>query len=234
MRNLIKKDIIVGLRTMGALIVLILGAQFILILGMNKEVCETITDEETLNTVLVSLIMYFPLMLMPMIGVFVSEAIVTEEKKERILQVLFANGVSITSIWRSRVIVVCSVAYIVSLLGIAISLIYIRIAYGLWLRFGLWEFWNTFILIPLITLAVINIICLISYVYKAAQSIVGMIPAIAYLIFMYLSSVQVKLFSSFNNLLVGGIILLIVACTIISCDYLVRKISREYLINVQS
>lgn len=234
MNNLIKKELIISLRTMGIMALFILAVQFITTFYINKDVYEAIADKVILNDVLVSTIMFFPIMLIPLIGVVLISAVATEEKKEKIVQILFANGVSAQQMWRSRIIAATSISYIGNFVGIIISLIYVRIAYNMWLNFDIKEVFNLFLLIPLVAIAVVNIICLLMWISKTAQSFVAFIPAISYIGFTYLISVHPKIVGKLNDFALACIILAIVLFVIIGCDMIAKKINKEYLVNIHS
>lgn len=234
MANLIKKEIIVSLRAVGGMLLLLLLMQFVVIFYMNKGVYETITDQAILNSVFVSTIMLSSLMLIPLIAVLSINAVMAEEKKERILQVLFANGVSVKQIWRSRIFATSVISYVVNFLGLIISFIYIRVAYHMWIGIGLKDFFDMFLLLPSVAIAVVNIMCLLMWSSKTAQLFVGFIPSISYIGFMYLGTVQFDFFGKLNNPIVECIILGIVVLVIAGCEVIAKKISKEYLISVLS
>lgn len=234
MKNLIKKEVVVSLRAMGGMLFLLLLVQFVLTFYMNKDVYEAITDETILNAVLVSSIMYFPLMLIPMSAVVLISAVIAEEKKERILQVLFANGVSSKQIWRSKILVTSGISYILNCIAVLSSFIYAKIVYGIWVDIDFKEFFDMFLLLPLLAIAVVNIICLLMWSNKTAQSFVGFIPCISYIVCIYLSTLQVELLDKLNSGTLECIILVIMALIIGGCEVIATKLSKEYLINIHN
>lgn len=233
-KNLIKKEVTVSLRAMGGMLLLVLLAQFIVTFYLNKDVFEAITDQEILNSVFVSSIMLYPLMLIPLIAVVLINAVMAEEKKERILQVLFANGVSAKQIWRSRVFAASVISYVVNCLGIIISFVYVRVAFHMWIDIGIKDFFDMFLLLPLVAIAVVNIMCLLMWSSKTAQLFVGFMPCISYIGFMYLGTVQFDFFGKLNSAVAECVVLGVVVFVVIGCEMIARKISKEYLVNIQS
>ena len=142
MKNLIKKELLVSLRTTKVLLLFICIVHIMATLYINKDIYSAIDNRSFLNSAFVYAIMLFPIMLIPLFSTILINAVMTEEKNEKIVQVLFANGVRILQMWWSRVIVVTSISYLGNLLATIIAFIYIRVVYNMWLDFTIQEILN--------------------------------------------------------------------------------------------
>lgn len=232
MINMIKKEMMVSLRTMGMLVMLVPVIQLCATFLLGRDTLLTMKDTLVLNDVLVNTIMYFPAMQMPMVAMLLFQAVISEERKQRIIQVLFANGVSAQKIWRSKILTVISISYIVNVVGIWLGMFYVRIEYGIWLKFSIINLLYLYVLIPLISMIFVHIICLISWISKRADSFVGFLPGISYVGCMYMNMFRVKLSFEISNLAWGCIIILISFIVFIGCEWIAKSISKEHLVNI--
>lgn len=232
MINMMKKEIMVSLRTIGMILLLVpivqLGATFY----MSRETLLTIKDTAVLNGVLVNTILYFPAMQIPMVAMLMFQAVISEERKQRIIQVLFANGVSAERIWRSKILAVISVSYLFNVAGIWLGMIYVRLQYRIWLKFSVIELVYVYVMIPLIAMMFANMICLLSWVSKKADAFVGFLPGISYVGCMYMNMFQIKLHIEVSNWMWGCIILLLSFVVFAGCEWIAKNISREHLVNM--
>lgn len=234
MWNQIKKEWLISIRTNGIMVLFIVLIQAILPFLMGKELYELVTDQELLKQMLSNTMLYFPLMSMPLTAMLLAEAVMSEERKERILQVLFANGVEINIIWKSKIIFAFAISYVVNAICILLALIYLRITYGVWVTMDWYHGGIVFGIFPILALAVIDIMVTLLWISKTARLYVGFLPSISYIGLMYLSTVKSDLFSRFLTVEMAIGVIISVLLIVVVTECIINKLSKEYLINVNS
>lgn len=232
MWNQIKKEWCISIRSNGILILFIALIQAIFPFMLGNDIYKLITNQEILKVTLLNTILYFPLMSMPLVAMLVAEAVMSEERKERILQVLFANGVEKKVIWKSKIIFACVISYVFNVICVLLAMFYLKITYGVWLSMDWYHGIRIFLMFPLLAFAIIDIMVTLIWTRKEAKLYIGFLPSLSYIGLIYLSSVKNDLFTQlFNNEMLFWVIIGVSLVFVIS-ECIVSKLTKEYLINV--
>lgn len=234
MVNLMMKEFKVGMRTMGMIIVMFPVLQCIVTLYMAQESLNSINDIQLLRGIVTNTLMYFPAMQIPMIATLLIQSVITEERKQKIIQVLFANGISPQKLWRSKIFTGMSVSYVLSSVGTLIGIVYVRIVYNIWIDVSPKTILYLTVVVPMVSMVFVNIICLLMWLSKRGQFFIGFIPSLSYIVCMYMSILQVKFNINIDDRIFACIIILISMIGIYVCDIIARKVSKEYLVNIEA
>lgn len=234
MINLMLKEFKVGMRTMGLIIIMFPVLQCIVTLYMAQDALNSINDIHILREIVTNTLMYFPAMQIPMIATLLIQSVITEERKQKIIQVLFANGISPQKLWRSKMLTGMSVSYVLSTVGILIGIIYVRIFYKIWIDTSPKTILYLMVVIPIVSMVFANIICLGIWLSKRGQFFIGFVPSLSYIVCMYMSLLQVKFNIDIDERILAFIIVLISFIGIYVCDIIARKVNKEYLVNIET
>ncbi|MDE6314139.1 MAG: hypothetical protein K2M46_11095 [Lachnospiraceae bacterium] len=229
-----KKEFKVGMRVIGLIIIMFPVLQGILTLYMAQESLNSINDTQVLREVVTNTLLYFPAMQIPMIATLLIQSVITEERKQKIVQVLFANGISPKKLWRSKILTGMSVSYILSFFGILIGIIYVRFVYHIWIDVNLNTMMYLMVVIPIVSMVFVNVICLLMWLSKKGQFFIGFIPSLSYIVCMYLSILQVQFHVNIDDRIFACIIILVSIIGMYMCDIIAQKVSKEYLVNIEA
>jgi len=229
---LIWKDSIISLRSLWGLIILItiIGSSPTLFIAW--QLVEVTNDKELFSILLRNNFLFFPAMLIPMIGTVVFQTTLNEDRKSKALQILVADGIISEYIWISKLITSIIISYTFTFISSMIALIFSKILFQVWVSFDVLSLIIMIIIIPIISFTVLSIIGVIMWSSKQGHTLAGFIPVFSYIGCMYLNMYIME-----NNLVPKtGLILLLFAVSIIIFlvnILIVKNLSKEYIINMQ-
>lgn len=234
MKNLMWKEFKIGIQTVGILIILIPIIECIPTLFLSREYFATIKDFEVLRVVATNTIMYFPAMQIPMIGTLMFQSVINEERKQKIISVLLANGIKPKELWRSKILAGICTSYVMSLFGVIIGVLYCRLVYHVWIQVNYKSMMYLLIIFPAISLAFLDLISLVIWTSKKGQFFAGFIPAISYIGCMYLNLFQADIHVKISETFFFCMILLLAGLIFLICDVIAKNMSKEYLSSMEA
>ncbi len=234
MLNLMKKELKVGFSTVGIIVVLIPLCECVATLFMSKSSLDLVQDVQLLKGIITNMMMYFPAMQIPMIETLLMQSVLGEERRNRIISVLLANGVAPQKIWRSKVLMAMGTAYILNLFSIIIGILYVKVVYGIWINMNLQVSTYLFLLVPMISFAFGSIICLLIWISRRGQFFIGFIPALSYFACMYMSLLHININARMNEVLFSLGIIFLSVTVIMVCDLVAGSVKKEYLVSMES
>ena len=233
MKNMIKKEMILMFRSSKWILIGWCLFQVFMPLFFVKEIADLIRDQELLNHLFVGVIIFYPLMTIPIICVLIFTGSINEERRQGILKILLANGVDAKEIWRSKLFSSLLVAEIISLLTEGVSLCFIRALKGFWLDFSTKEMLFLLLFFPFLAGVLSGCLCLVLWIFKQGQLFATMIPFIIFFGCCFAQFTQTNIIEKFNGYIIcgivmGGILLLILM------EMVVGLIKKEYIVNLGS
>lgn len=231
MKNLVKKELLLALRYSWWLLPCILIIQVGLPLFLLKDLSGATLDPGVKNQVFSGLILLYPIMSIPMAGALVFEQSLREERKQGIVQVLLANGVSVKALWRSKLSVVLGIGEAVNLLTAGCSIAAARVVQGEWLRFSGSDLFGFFVGVPFMALVFTTVLCLPFWLFRQGQLLTGMIPQVCFFACIFLTIFQVNPVRMITlpvglGIAVGGTVVWILA------EAVAGRVSKEYVSNL--
>lgn len=231
MRNMLKKEFLLMFRT-SKWIILAWGVFQVLIpVVLVRETANLIQDQATLNRLFVQMLVFYPMMTIPVVCVLVFTGGVNEERRQGILMILLANGVKQEQIWRGKLIASLIVSEGISLLVEGVTLFLLRMINGFWLSFSLKEAIFLLFLVPFVAMVISGVLCLVLWGFQHGQLFATMIPYLLFFGCCFTSVFKVNLIEKVSLLLGLGIFSAGVIVVIIS-ERLVALFSNEHIVNL--
>lgn len=229
--NLVKKELLLARRYSWWLLPCILVIQVVFPLFLLKDVLGATPDADVQNQVFCGLILLYPIMSIPMVGALVFEQSLREERKQGIIQILLANGVSVKALWRSKIAVALGIGEVVNLAAAGCSVVAARGMTGEWLRFGGSDLFWFFVGAPFLAFAFSEVLCLPFWLFRQGQLFTGMMPQALFFVCIFLTIFQVNPVRMITlpvglGLALGGTVVWILA------EVAAGRISAEYLSNL--
>lgn len=179
---IIWKEIIEGLRKTKLYvltsIIVTVGLQYIPVSQIANNDSLLISQKEVLLT---SLTIYFPIMIIPLIGSTILSRTITEEKLQKSIHVLLACGVPTTSIWTAKFLVSAVISYITTLLGLLVYGLFIKLYVGYTLVFNSRLIVLTFLTMPLASIGILAIVGISYWTFRNSQILVMAVPLVSLL-----------------------------------------------------
>jgi len=196
-----------------------------------KEAASIIVDQSLLNHLFVGMIVFYPLMTIPIVSVLVFTGGVNEERKQGIIMVLLANGVSQTQIWRSKLANAFIVAELVSLMAEGVTLLSLRVINSFWLVFRAKELFFLLAFVPFVAVVISGILCFILWGFQHGQLFATMVPYLLFFGCCFMSLFKYDIINELSGLacaviIAVGIILLVIL------DRLIGLFHNEYIVNL--
>ncbi len=234
MKILVWKDCKVGLRSVGILIVFITLVGYLPILWIVGEQIKAIdNDPIMLALYLKTSILFLPAMQIPMIGTLVFQTTLNEDRKNKALQVLVADGTQPNRIWSAKLMASLIIAYGLSCISLLIALVFSRILFRLWIPFDFESLLMVILIVPIISFSFLSIIGTIMWSSRQGQALAGLLP-----VFSYIGCMYFNMYLADKNMLIhlGLLILLFVISALIFFIniILVKHLNNEYIINIQT
>lgn len=232
MKNLISKELKVGFRLSGFMVM------FSAVLGgfapifFSYETVREIKDSLIIQESIKMCALFLPAMLIPMVGTVFLETTLNEERKNRILHVLMASGLEPQNIWEAKIIAASLVAYICIFIPFCAVWLYGLLLFQIKIYFDTRFIIMYFVFIPAIAIAFLNLIGIIMWGSRRGQFLAGFMPLLSYISCLYLSLYLLENKTSINFWILGATTVLAFAVSFI-CRFIVKRISKEYIVNIE-
>ena len=231
MKNMLKKEFLLMFRTSKWIILAWCVFQVLIPVVFVRETANLIQDQATLNRLFVQMLVFYPMMTIPVVCVLVFTGGVNEERRQGILMVLLANGVKQEQIWRGKLLASLIVSEGISLFAEGVTLFLLRMINGFWLSFSLKEALFLLFLVPFAAMVISGVLCLVLWGTGHGQLFATMVPYLLFFGCCFISVFKINLIEKVNGLLglvvfAGGVLIIIIA------ERLVALFSNEHIVNL--
>ncbi|MCL2051810.1 MAG: hypothetical protein FWG91_08800 [Lachnospiraceae bacterium] len=230
MKVLIKNEFRLCFRTIGIVLFLALFGGIPMLLLSMAEV-NSINDTSVINNLLRSSLIFLPAMLIPLIGTAVFQTSLNEERKNRILNILLADGVKPNTIWVSKMAASITIAYGISLCSLIISILFIRVSHGILINLDLESILMLLFVVPVISITFFSIIGTIMWYSKQGMFFAGLLPLVSYMGILYLNVYLIENNKSINAAMILLLALLSLAVFLV-CMIIAKKVKKEHIVNM--
>lgn len=232
MKNLIQKELLLTKRVS---LWFIIGNIFVSIIFMilwTKSLADNPLLKELAKIILKSLIVLYPTVIITLVSNTTFSTNLGEEKRQGIIRVLIANGISVKKIWTSKVLAVLIVGEIVNLLVSGFGILIFRFFMGELPRFNGNDCLFLLLIMPFLGCVLASLMCVLTWVSRVGQMMASLLPFCALFGCALCAIAQIDLMKFMTwktgiGMLAGSFLILYLSIKIIG------RVSKEYISNQQ-
>ncbi|WP_339310455.1 ABC transporter permease subunit [Paenibacillus sp. FSL M7-0896] len=211
----------------GVIILTILTTNVLQYVTVAPVINKTTMSDEMKAVQLSALTMYLSVLVVLFLGHTFINRFLNDERKDRTIQTLLANGIDQTSLWLGKMIVTVLYTFITLLLTIGLHILFIKVFFHLSISFTTLTFILSFIGMPALGFGILALLSTVYWYFNKVDIVSFLFPLVSYLGIWNLS---IKLVDNFPTLMVLIISIIIGLCFIFASLFIINKIPKERII----